>query len=70
MGRFTFLKVKGRSMAEDAGEVSNDEIVVKIDPDLKDQIPGYLQNRRNDIVNIKAALETKDFEFIQRWGIR
>jgi hypothetical protein len=56
--------VKGRSMAEDAGKVSNDEIVVKIDPDLKDQIPGYLQNRRNDIVNIKAALETKDFEFL------
>ena len=55
-------------MAEDAGEVSNDEIVVKIDPDLKDLIPGYLQNRRNDIVNIKAALETKDFEFIQSQG--
>ncbi len=67
-GSFYLFKVKGRSIAEDAGEVSNDEIVVKIDPDLKDLIPGYLQNRRNDIVNIKAALETKDFEFIQRQG--
>ena len=51
-------------MAEDAGYVSKDKIVVKIDPDLKDLIPRYLQNRRNDIVNIKAALETKDFEFL------
>ena len=51
-------------MAEDASEVSKDQIVVKIDSDLKDLIPGYLQNRRNDIVNIKAALETKDFEFL------
>jgi len=51
-------------MAEDAGYVSKDKIVVKIDHDLKDLIPRYLQNRRNDIVNIKAALETKDFEFL------
>jgi len=55
-------------MAEDAGYVSKDKIVVKIDHDLKDLIPRYLQNRRNDIVNIKVALETKDFEFIQRQG--
>jgi len=55
-------------MAQNAGHVSNDKINVKIDPDLKDLIPGYLQNRRNDIVNIKSALETKDFEFIIRQG--
>lgn len=42
-------------MAEDAGEVSKDQIVVKIDSDLKDLIPGYLQNRRNDIVNQGGA---------------
>ena len=55
-------------MAEDSWKISKDKIVVKIDPDLKELIPGYLLNRRNDIANIRAALETKDFELIQRQG--
>jgi len=40
MGRFTFLKVKGRSMAEDAGEVSKDQIVVKLTPTWKTRFLG------------------------------
>jgi len=36
-------------MAEDSWKISKDKIVVKIDPDLKELIPGYLQNRRNDM---------------------
>ncbi len=55
-------------MAEDSWKISKDKIVVKIDSDLKELIPGYLQNRRNGIANIRAALETKDFELIQRQG--
>jgi hypothetical protein len=70
MGRFTFLKVKGRSMAEDASEVSKDQIVVKIDSDLKDLIPGYLQNRRNDIVNTRWRLRQRVSNSSKGRGIR
>lgn len=43
-------------------------IVVEIDPDLEDLIPGYLQNRRKDVEGIQEALNNEDFELIQRMG--
>lgn len=44
------------------------KIVVEIDPDLEELIPGYLQNRRNDIEDIRKALDSADFELIQQMG--
>lgn len=45
-----------------------ERIVVKIDPDLEDLIPGYLENRKKDAQVIREALENNDFELIQRMG--
>jgi HPt (histidine-containing phosphotransfer) domain-containing protein len=44
------------------------EIVVRIDPDLADLIPGFLENRRKDVASILAALEQGDHETIRILG--
>ena len=41
-------------------------IQVTVDEDLADLIPGFLENRRNDLSKIENALEKSDFEDIQR----
>ncbi len=40
------------------------ENVVVVDEDLRDLIPGYLENRRKDVKEILAALDRGDFEAI------
>lgn len=37
-------------------------IIIRADPDLKDLIPGYLENRRKDIQKITEAVARGDFE--------
>ena len=44
------------------------KILVEIDPDLEELIPGYLENRQKDIEGINEALARADFEWIQRLG--
>ena len=44
------------------------KIVVHADIDLEDLIPGFLENRRKDIVEIKSLLASDDYETIQRLG--
>lgn len=43
-------------------------IVVKADPDLSDIIPGYLENRRNDVVLVKEAIARGDYGRIKVIG--
>jgi CheY-like chemotaxis protein len=43
-------------------------IVIKVDPVLRDLVPAYLSNRREDIDVIKAALDRGDFGTISRIG--
>lgn len=43
-------------------------ITIRIDADLSDLIPGYIENRRNDIGAMRAALEQGDFETIRVLG--
>ena len=38
-----------------------DKIIAHVDPDLRDLIPGYLENRQRDITTINQALDTSDF---------
>lgn len=45
-----------------------EKIVVQVDADLEDLIPGYLQNRRQDVDAILQALENQDFETIRILG--
>ncbi len=43
-------------------------IEVVIDKDLEDLIPGYLENRKKDIVKTEKSLLEKDFETIRVIG--
>ncbi len=45
-----------------------EKIVVQVDADLEDLIPGYLQNRRQEVDSILQALENQDFEAIRVLG--
>ena len=45
-----------------------EKIIVHVDPDLEDLIPGYLENRKKDIESITEALKKDDFETIRILG--
>ena len=48
---------------------SNDgKILVRVDPDLADLIPGFLNNRRKDIAAMREALKHGDFETVRVLG--
>jgi len=51
-------------------ERNNDSgpIIVKVDSDLEDIIPGFLQHRQGDIEAILEALEKSDYETIRILG--
>ena len=48
--------------------MSDDKIVLTIDADLEDLIPGFLENRSRDIVTLREALGKDDFPAIQSLG--
>ena len=45
-----------------------EKITVKIDPDLEELIPGFLENRSNDVEKLKAACGASDFETLRSIG--
>jgi len=47
---------------------SSKKIIVHIDADLEDLIPGFLQKRREDIKSILTALEVGDYKTIRILG--
>lgn len=49
-------------------ENQSEKILVHVDHDLADLIPGYLANREKDIAAIHNALEKKDLETIRILG--
>jgi signal transduction histidine kinase/DNA-binding response OmpR family regulator len=57
---------------EEASSINNNDHVEKfqarIDQDLKDLVPGYIDCRRDDVKNLQGALEKGDFETIQSLG--
>ncbi|MGQ0812790.1 MAG: Hpt domain-containing protein [Nitrospiraceae bacterium] len=46
------------------------KIVVHIDPDLQDIVPGFLENRRRDVQSMNNAISQKDFDAIRVIGHR
>ncbi len=44
------------------------KIMVLVDSDLEDLIPGFLENRAHDIKSIEDALARKDYETIAQLG--
>ena len=49
-------------------DAAQQEIVITVDPDLEDLIPGFLDNRYEDIDALMGALDRKDYETIRRLG--
>lgn len=50
------------------GNNDSGPIIVKVDSDLEDIIPGFLQNRQSDIEAILDALDKGDYETIRILG--
>lgn len=48
--------------------MSRDTITVIIDSDLEDLIPGFLENRKKDLLSLKDALGKRENETIQSIG--
>ena len=46
----------------------SNKIVVRVDPDIADLIPGFLENRQKDIKTIHETLQKGDYETLQRMG--
>ena len=46
----------------------SEKIIVNIDPDLEDLIPGFLNNRVKDVVSINELLDKQDFDSIRILG--
>jgi len=46
----------------------SEKIIIKIDPDLADLIPGFLGNRARDVESIRSLLESEDFDAIRVLG--
>lgn len=49
---------------------SPEKFVVAIDPDLEDIVPGFLENRRHDVIALQAAIHSDDFNTIKILGHR
>ena len=46
----------------------SDAILVHANPKFADLIPGFLQNRRNDVTAMLGALDRGDFETVESLG--
>ena len=48
--------------------MDKNKIIVRIDPDLKVLIPGFLQNCNTNLLALREALQTDDYETIRSLG--
>ena len=46
----------------------SDRIPIQVDPDLAELIPGFLDNRRRDVVKLQTLLDASDFASIRLLG--
>jgi histidine phosphotransfer protein HptB len=45
-----------------------EKIIVQVDPDLEELVPGFLENRSLDVKKLRSELEKNDFENIRSIG--
>ena len=55
-------------MTDETTRYPNGRIVVRIDEDLEELIPGYLDNRRRDLQVMEQALSSEDYETVRTLG--
>lgn len=48
--------------------MASEKITVKVDKDLEDLIPGFMQRRRGDVKSLRASLSTGELEKIRVTG--
>ena len=48
----------------------DEKIIVKVDEEIEDLVPGFLENRANDLKLLRNALQAKDYETIRSLGHR
>ena len=48
--------------------MSDEKIIIQVDPDLEELIPGFLENRSADIAKLRTSLEEDDFVNLQSIG--
>lgn len=46
----------------DVGDGSHESIRIRVDPEIASLVPGFLNNRRQDVVSIHEAVNQGDFE--------
>ena len=57
-----------RGSLTESVDVSVEQIVIKVDSDLEELIPGFLENRAKDVVRLREALGRNDLPAIQSIG--
>ncbi len=57
-------------MTQPTNPAPGEKLIVHIDPDLADIVPGFLENRRKDIVVMQTAIPCGDFETVRMLGHR
>jgi len=55
-------------MTQQSALRQGEKIIVHVDPDIADLIPGFLENRHKDIKTMGEALTQGDFEAIRSLG--
>ena len=55
-------------MTQDSEGRQDRKVLVRVDPDLADLIPSFLENRRKDIAALLAALDQSDYETVRILG--
>ena len=48
--------------------MTSEKIKVKVDKDLEDLIPGFMQRRREDVASIRASLSAGDMDKVRITG--
>jgi len=59
---------KDLTSVQDIGTTKEEKIIVHVDAELKDLIPGFIDNRRKDIRTLETALRKDDYETIRKLG--
>ncbi len=55
-------------MTQNTDVEPDEKIVVNVDSDIEDLIPGFLENRQEDVKSIYDALKKEDYETIRILG--
>jgi signal transduction histidine kinase/CheY-like chemotaxis protein len=64
-----YTQTKGEvAMAQGDNEKQGEKVVVHVDSELKDLIPGFLENRRKDVKTLEEAMAKGDYEAIRKLG--